>query len=240
MFDLEKVKGIIFDYGGTIDTNGRHWAEVIWEGYQALGVNISKEVFREAYVAAERALATEKLIEPDFPFLDTISLKINEQFIWLNTNGHIKIKEVGLRKVNDIAVYCEKLAQECIKEAYPVLEQLDKKYPMVLVTNFYGNMHTVLKGYKLDSYFKTVVESAVVGVRKPDPQIFRLGVEALELQPEEIVVIGDSYKKDIVPAQGIGCQTVWLKNTGWEPYKGDETADAIISDFQELKSLFNL
>ena len=30
MFNLDKVKGILFDYGGTIDSNGMHWAEVIW------------------------------------------------------------------------------------------------------------------------------------------------------------------------------------------------------------------
>ena len=29
MFDFAKVKGIIFDYGGTIDSNGKHWAEVV-------------------------------------------------------------------------------------------------------------------------------------------------------------------------------------------------------------------
>ena len=31
MFDITKVKGILFDYGGTIDSDGLHWAEVIWE-----------------------------------------------------------------------------------------------------------------------------------------------------------------------------------------------------------------
>ena len=30
---MSSIKGIIFDYGGTIDTNGIHWSEVIWEQY---------------------------------------------------------------------------------------------------------------------------------------------------------------------------------------------------------------
>ncbi len=38
MFKLDKVKGILFDYGGTIDSNGMHWAEVIWMAYEALKV----------------------------------------------------------------------------------------------------------------------------------------------------------------------------------------------------------
>ena len=55
-----------------------------------------------------------------------------------------------------------------------------------------------------------------------------------------MIVIGDSYDKDIVPATQIGCQTIWLKSIGWAPYRGDETADAILTDFQELKAIFGL
>ena len=28
------IKGIIFDYGGTLDTRGDHWSEVLWQGYE--------------------------------------------------------------------------------------------------------------------------------------------------------------------------------------------------------------
>ena len=50
------IKGIIFDYGGTIDTNGIHWSEVIWQQYIAANVQISKEEFREAYVIRDAFL----------------------------------------------------------------------------------------------------------------------------------------------------------------------------------------
>lgn len=36
------VKGILMDYGGTIDTNGKHWGEVLWEMYQRHQVPVSK------------------------------------------------------------------------------------------------------------------------------------------------------------------------------------------------------
>ena len=42
------IKTIIFDYGGTLDTDARHWAHVLWEGYRHLGVPVSEEQFREA------------------------------------------------------------------------------------------------------------------------------------------------------------------------------------------------
>ena len=51
------IKGIIFDYGGTIDSRGIHWSEVIWGGYQAAGVPVTKEQFRDSYVHAERERA---------------------------------------------------------------------------------------------------------------------------------------------------------------------------------------
>ena len=61
MEDLKKytegVKGIIFDYGGTLDTGGRHWSWVIWEAWQQAGVACDLPTFREAYVWGERELA---------------------------------------------------------------------------------------------------------------------------------------------------------------------------------------
>ena len=106
---------------------------------------------------------------------------------------------------------------------------------MVLVTNFYGNMHTVLKEFGLDHLFKDVVESSVVGVRKPDPEIFRLGVKALGLEAAETVMIGDSPDKDIIPAQSIGCKTVWLQ--GKNRSEAQCTPDQTISSLSEIQRL---
>ena len=116
------------------------------------------------------------------------------------------------------------------------LEELSKRYPMVLVTNFYGNMPVVLKEFGLERYFKSIVESSVVGLRKPDPALFALGVEALPLPAEEIIVIGDSYRKDIHPASTLGCRTVWLKNICWEdePIIDGHAPTAIIDDIAQL------
>ena len=69
---MKDIKGIIFDYGATIDSNGVHWAEIIWQGYTKAGVNITRQQFRDAYVYAERALAKKKYIYPHHNFLDQI------------------------------------------------------------------------------------------------------------------------------------------------------------------------
>ena len=237
MIDTTKIKGLLFDYGGTIDSNGLHWAEVIWQGYEALQVPVSKECFRNAYVYGERTLGKNPIVQPHHTFLDMLRLKCDLQIQWLQQEGHLSTE---VNPADEIATWCYAYARKAIDQARPILRQLAERYPLVLVSNFYGNIESVLHDFDLDGLFGSIVESAVVGVRKPNPAIFQMGVDRLGMQSEEVVVIGDSYDKDIVPATQIGCQTIWLKSIGWAPYRGDETDDAVLADFQELKAIFGL
>ena len=77
----------------------------------------------------------------------------------------------------------------------------------------------------------------MVGVRKPDPKIFSLGVEALGLSPEEVLVVGDSYKKDIVPAESIGCKVAWLKGKGWTDEEDAVMHPSIIKSLADLEEV---
>lgn len=240
MLDISKIKGIIFDYGGTIDSNGKHWAEVLWDAYVDNGVPVSKEQFREAYVYAERYLATHAVIEPEDNFFDLLTKKVDLQIdflvdkLFLPAEG--KTKGYGLA----ISTQCYTFVKSLISKEKSLLDELKNRYPMVLVSNFYGNVQSVLSDFGLLDYFDDIIESAVVGVRKPDPAIFGLGVQSLDIPASSVVIIGDSYTKDIVPARSLGCHTIWLKGTGWEEDAEDATADLIIDDFIELKSAFQL
>lgn len=214
--DVSKIKGIIFDYGGTLDTGGDHWSEVIWDAWQKAGVIADKAEFRECYVYAERELARTLHILPHHNFHDLLLIKMKIELQYLCNLGHFSPDEIE-DKAAAIADLCYASAKASVGRAKPVLDALSKKYPMALVSNFYGNVETVLKDFGIDGYFKKIIESAVVGVRKPDPKIFLLGVEALGLKPEEVLVFGDSLKKDIIPAGKAGCQAIWLKGKGWTP-----------------------
>ena len=92
----------------------------------------------------------------------------------------------------------------------------------------------MLSDFGIECYFDKIIESAVVGVRKPDPRIFVLGVEALRLAPEEVLVVGDSYSKDILPARSIGCRTAWLKGAGWEKECDPEDDADVIQSISEI------
>ncbi len=233
--NLKDVKGIIFDYGGTIDSGGDHWSEIIWNGYNKAGVAVSKEDFRVAYVYAERELARTLHILPHHNFDDLLLIKMQIELQYLAQEGKFAPSEVDA-KAKEIADYCYQTARTFTSKAADVLKKLSSRYPMVLVSNFYGNIEAVLKDFGLDGYFRKIIESAVVGVRKPDPAIFKLGVEALGLKPEEVLVVGDSYKKDILPARSLGCQTAWLKGKGWTAEEDAQQDPCQISSLEELES----
>ena len=231
--DITKVKGLIFDYGGTLDTGGDHWSEIIWDAYVKAGVAVDKAEFREAYVYAERELARERHILPAHDFHDMLLIKMRIELQWLAQNGHFPPALVE-DKAQEIAATCYESARDTVNEASPVLEKLSEKYPIVLVSNFYGNIETVLEDFGIRKYFEAIIESAVMGVRKPDPRIFEHGVKALGLLPEQTLVIGDSYRKDIVPAESIGCQAIWLKGKGWTQEEDEVLHPNIISQLDEV------
>lgn len=233
------IKGIIFDYGGTIDTNSTHWSEVLWKGFLSQNVPVSKEQFRECYVHGERTLAKFPLIKPEHNFLDLLQIKVDIETKYLADNGFWTIDKEQRQRIScDIAQYCYDYVLRVLQTSREVIRSLSEKYPLVLVSNFYGNIQTILHDFRLE-YFQSIIESAVVGVRKPDPRIFQLGVDALGLPAEDIVVVGDSFSKDIVPASSIGCKTVWIRGIGWGNEEIDESVPtAILSDIAELTKLF--
>ncbi len=232
------IKGIIFDYGGTLDSNGVHWAHIIWDAYRKAGIPVTEEQFLEAYVYGERFLAKHPVVSADFNFRDLMEAKIKAEFDFLTENGILPQNGQLQKQISEITGTCYEFAKKTVQESKEIIEALYPFYPLVLVSNFYGNIETVLRDFGIREFFCKIIESAVVNVRKPDPAIFMLGVKALKLNPEEVIVIGDSYTKDIVPAKKCGCLTVWIKGKGWE--KEEETgsdADFILSGFKSVKNI---
>lgn len=231
------MKGFIFDYGGTIDTQGCHWGKIIWHAYERARVPISEDDFRAAYRYAERTLGTTPIIQPDYTFRQTLDMKLRIELEYVEEHygvGHA-VQTYGKQMLDDL--YSR--TQATTAQSKAVLQRLNGKYPLALVSNFYGNLNVVLREFQLDGLFSHVIESAVVGVRKPAPRIFSIGVEALGLAPQEIVAVGDSYGKDIVPAHSVGCKTVMIKGEPWTAETIDTSIiDYTIDNLDELLKLF--
>jgi putative hydrolase of the HAD superfamily len=51
---------------------------------------------------------------------------------------------------------------------------------------------------------RAIIDSGVVGVAKPDPTIFDFALPSLELDPYEVIYVGDSVKYDIRSAEAAG------------------------------------
>ena len=230
------IQGFIVDYGGTLDTGGDHWGKVIWHAYERQQVPVSEADFRDAYVHAERTLGKNPIIKSDFTFRKTLETKIHLQMEFLRGERSV---ECGVKFEQAVVDDLYQRTCEETTKSREVLLELKERYRMVLVSNFYGNIATVLKEFGLDGIFEHIIESAVVGVRKPDPKIFSLGVEALGMEPKETVVVGDSMDKDIIPAKKAGCHTVWFEGEGWtDDPVDDDQADFVIVDLVELTSMF--
>ena len=230
------IKGYIFDYGGTLDSAGCHWGKMLWHAYERQQVPVTWDEFKEAYIYAERYLSANPIIKPDYTFKRTLEVKLRLEMEYLCTQGYWNAGEEELRRVHSTVLnhlYSQVVA--ITTHSREVLEVLHRTCPMVLVTNFYGNMHSVLREFGFTPFFSKVIESSVVGIRKPDSRIFTLGVEALGLQPDEVMVVGDSFYKDVEPALKAGCHAVWFKGEGWYDQTYDETVpDKVITDMAQL------
>ncbi len=209
--------GVIFDYGGTLDTNGVHWSCLFYAAYQSVGVEIAPPHFMQAYIAVERQLEAVGQLDSGLKLYELLRLKVKLQMQHL-IYGDMQPASL-LNLADRVTQYCCDYLFEQVEGSRLVLMELLGSYRLALVTNYYGNIATILGELGIATYFDVVVESAVVGVRKPNPQIFQLAIEALHATPAHILVVGDSVANDIEPAQSLGCQTVWL-----HPVQGDGDA----------------
>lgn len=85
------------------------------------------------------------------------------------------------------------------------------RFRFAVISNFTPNLPRILDGAGLTPLLDGVFCSAVVGVSKPDPAIFRLALERCQVEPAQAAMVGDSLSSDIVPAQRLGLCTVWIR-----------------------------
>lgn len=79
-----------------------------------------------------------------------------------------------------------------------------------VVSNSDGRVEEALTAAGIRDRFELVLDSALVGVEKPDPAIFRAALAALGVAPEEALHVGDLYDVDVVGARAAGIEAVLL------------------------------
>lgn len=230
--DVHTSPLILFDYGGTLDVPARHWSSVLWEAYQHAGVKTSNDAFREAYVYAERKMESNAVILPEDDFKTVLYIKALLQLDFL------KVPQTAFY-AHLVADYCDALVHRNLVVTRFLLTRLSASgYKLGVVSNFYGNLSEVLKRYALSEYFAAVIDSTVVGFRKPSPEIWQCALDQTGFSAAQTLVVGDSFNNDVVPAHQLGCQTVWLKGEMWKPQTYDmQVPDFVVTSLDELSAL---
>ncbi|MFW5912546.1 MAG: HAD family hydrolase [Candidatus Hadarchaeota archaeon] len=124
--------------------------------------------------------------------------------------------------------------------AESLLRDLKDKYQLGIISNGSGRD----QGNKLDAlgfrkYFETVNFSEEVGSRKPDSKIFLSAMNDLGRDPEECLMVGDSYSADIVGAKLVGMATCWLNESETDSSGEGDEADFEIRKLSEVSNVLN-
>ena len=115
-----------------------------------------------------------------------------------------------LRRYHDASNLWEDLMPGTIE----ALEQLAPRYRLGVVSNANGTVRALMARLGLSRFFAAVVDSQEEGVQKPDPRLFRIGVERMGATPESTVYVGDIFTVDILGARGAGLSAVLIDPNG--------------------------
>jgi len=115
-----------------------------------------------------------------------------------------------LRRYHDASNLWEDLMPGTIE----ALEQLAPRYRLGVVSNANGTVRALMARLGLDHFFDAVVDSQEEGVQKPDPRLFRIGVERMRATPESTVYVGDIFTVDVLGARGAGLSAVLIDPNG--------------------------
>jgi putative hydrolase of the HAD superfamily len=105
-----------------------------------------------------------------------------------------------------------------------------------LISNWDTRLAGIFSQLGLSSMVDTIVSSAEVGLRKPDPRIFELACEQLDISPAQAAHVGDHYYADVVGAGAVGMLPVMIDRHG-----GDKPGHApFIRTLDELDAVLGM
>lgn len=226
----KRYKHVFFDLDRTLwDFDAA--AEVAFEriydkyGLKSLGIPSAHE-FHEVYHPLNEQLWV--LYRSDQITKDELN-----RIRFLKPLEHYGIHDVELADhLSEDYVYWSPRIVRLVPGTMELLDYLMPKYHLHLITNgFQEVQHTKLSGSGMEPYFETLTVSEEVGVKKPNPEIFRYALKKAGATAEESLVIGDEMAVDIDGARAAGIDQI-LFNPSGEVVEGERTF--------EVKSLLEI
>jgi FMN phosphatase YigB (HAD superfamily) len=187
------VKAILFDLQGTLLENGIYPSPVKQARY-ILGI---RQGFHEYVPLFERAFMTQK-----FENLTEGFKSVCESF-QVYPPDFVLEKLVGVWNKN-------KLLSKLFPETLEVLKDLKKKYKLVLIANIDCFTKEVIDKYALAQYFDEIFLSCDTGMLKTDKDFFDVVLKKLDMDKEDVLVVGDSIESDIRSADTYGVPCILI------------------------------
>ena len=228
---LVMVKGLLFDFGGTLD-GPTHWLDRFLAQYRAAGIEIERAELDPAFDHATKTGYGATKIVSRFGLTDLIRFLVGHQMEFLRANGPERIRTMiegadgkgRHRMVEQVTSSFVTETKAGMADSRRALDSLGNKFAMGVVSNFYGNLETILEDGAIRNYFSAIADSSRVKIFKPEPGIFQAALKSLRLSPADAAMIGDSLDKDCKPAHQLGMRTVW-----YQPHpNGIADRDAIV------------
>ena len=216
---------MLFDYGGTLDADGTTWLERFYPIYKENGVAADRARFDRAFYDADDSL-------PERFALDGLDL---EQTLRLQVRGVLDALAPERADLTD--KIAGRFAADCrsqFRRLAPVLKSLSSRYRLGVVSNFYGNLDGILRAEGLRAHFAVVADSGVLGVTKPDPEIFLHAARALETRPEDCVMVGDSVPRDIKGAAAAGMRKALVCAKAQAPDAGQDWTVRTVAELEDV------
>lgn len=164
-----------------------------------------------AHLEAERGLPADFIRNVNATNPDTNAwAKLERAEVDLETFGALWSEEArALGHELDGRLVLERLAGDIRPQMVEAIRICRTKYKTACLTNNFTRAEAVLSVEVAEVYslFDSILESRVLGVRKPDPRFYELACESLEVEPDECVFL-DDLGVNLKPARALGMHTI--------------------------------
>ena len=204
----------------------------------ALGEGFDRDSFAEAQASVYAGIFAERAGP------DAIEITCLERF-----SRTLKLLGVGEDRAAPLAEHLRRIHMECVREItkapaarIDAMKKIARHLRLGLVSNFDDSEtgHLIMHDTGIRALFDAVIISADTGYRKPNPLIFRQILDAMRLQPADILFVGDTPLDDVMGSKGVGMHSAWIRTRGRELPEGISAPDIVISDLAELPDALGL
>ena len=200
---MKQIRAVLFDAGGTlIHMDGERVCV-------AAGVAFDAPFFRRAEAAAVNAVRRFVLEYPASTDAERLPLYLDTMLVSLGFAAPEELRAAAGRVAAEHArANLWSRGADGAPETLAVL--LRRGYRVAVISNADGRVRGLLEKAGFGKLLEFVLDSAEIGVEKPDPRIFHAATGRMGLSPAVCAYVGDIYEIDVVGAAGAGLVPVLI------------------------------